>query len=77
MPYILSFVVAAILGGLAISKWRLYREVTCVGLAVWSVASGLMAIITKTTPLGVIVAYQIVGGLGTGAAYVSCVRRPT
>lgn len=69
LPYILSETAMGIMVGILIHRTGRYLELMWVGMSLMTIGYGLLIHLNATSPLGQIVAFQIVGGLGSGLMF--------
>ncbi|CAG9986520.1 unnamed protein product [Clonostachys byssicola] len=59
----------SILSGLYISKFKCYGECLWFGFGIWTLGSGLCLLLTRETPIGIIIIPLIVMGIGVGCIF--------
>ena len=69
LPFILTETVCGILSGVVMHKTGKYLELMWVGMALLSIGFGTLIHLDATSPLSQIVAFQMVGGAGSGLMF--------
>ncbi|CAH0057293.1 unnamed protein product [Clonostachys solani] len=59
----------SILSGLYISKFKRYGEILWFGFGIWTLGSGLSLLLTRESPVGIIIIPLIVVGIGVGCIF--------
>lgn len=66
LPLIISSSVCSIVSGQFMSRVGRYMPCVAVGFGLWTLGTGLKCLFSRTTPLGVVIGFLIVEGLGVG-----------
>ena len=69
LPLILSQTVTGIASGILIHRTGRYVEIMWIGSAVLTIGFGMLVHLNATSPLGQIIGFQIIGGLGSGVLF--------
>ena len=69
LPLILSQTVTGIASGVLIHRTGRYLEIMWIGSAILTLGFGLLIHLNSMSPLGQIIGFQIIGGLGSGVLF--------
>ena len=69
LPFILSQTVTGIASGILVHRTGRYLEIMWIGSAILTLGFGLLIHLNATSPLGQIIGFQIIGGLGSGVLF--------
>ncbi len=70
LPFILSETAMGIAAGFLIHRTGRYLELMWFGMSLMTIGFGLLIHLNATSPLGQIIGFQIVGGLGSGLMFL-------
>ncbi|TPX54807.1 hypothetical protein PhCBS80983_g05727 [Powellomyces hirtus] len=69
LPLAVSTTVFSFLSGMIVSKTGKYRWNINIGFSIWTIGAGLMTTMSRTTSVGVIIAFLFITGLGCGQTF--------
>ncbi|KAL4876369.1 major facilitator superfamily domain-containing protein [Aspergillus karnatakaensis] len=69
LPMMVTEAITDIISGVLLHRLGRYREITWVGVVLMTLGTGLFIRMNRTTDYGVIVAFEIVGGIGTALLF--------
>ena len=69
LPFILSQTVTGIAAGVLIHRTGRYVEIMWIGSPILTFGIGMLVHLNATSPLGQIIGFQIIGGLGSGVLF--------
>ncbi|KAF9289976.1 hypothetical protein BGZ68_008177 [Mortierella alpina] len=71
MPFVIAQSLVAVVVGMLMSRWGIYKEFTVAGFAVGTLAGGLMTLLDESTSKGILVVILTIAGVSQGLSVTS------